>query len=201
METILKLYNMKGVDPMTKIEKLEREKKIWKYVPIGTTVFLLLGGETLFILFCNNDINKIIVFSIMLVVFSVINYFFQRYNAKEAIANCECDIKLEHLKTEIKKQFNLSTEEYVEVFWNAEAYKSENPVEIAFTVHGLGTIRPDSRLKKVAMQDFFGAKFYAKLISEDEIEIIVEYNGGAEKGEPLRIRNFTYFKKYFKTEH
>lgn len=200
METIFKLYNMKGVDFMTKIEKLEREKKIWKYVPIGTTVFFLLGVEAMFLSVWNNEIGKIIAFTIIVVVLSVINYFVQKDNAKGAIAKCDHNIELELLKPEIKEQFNLSSEEYVEVFLNAETYKSENPVEIAFTIDGRPIIRPDSYLKKVAMQAFFGAKFYAKLISEDEIEITVEYNGGAERGEPLRIRNFAYFRKYFKTE-
>lgn len=185
---------------MTKVEKLEREKNRWKYVPIGTTLFALLGGEAMVLSVGNNEIEKIIACTITLVVFSVINYFLQKDNAKGAIAICDHDIELELLKPEIKEQFHLSTEKYVEVFWNAETYKSENLVEIAFTIAGRPITGLYSYLKNVAMQEFFGAKFYAKLISEDEIEITVEYNGGVNLAERFIIKDFSYFKKYFKTE-
>lgn len=185
---------------MTKIEKLEREKKIWKYVPIGTTVFFLLGIEAMSLLVWNNEIGKIIAFTIIVVVLSVINYFVQKDNAKGAIANCDHNIELELLKPEIKEQFNLTTEDYVEVFFNTETYKSENPVEIAFTIEGRPITKLYSYLEIIAIQEVYGIKFYAKLISEDEIEITVEWNGPINLGEKFIIKDFSHFRKYFKTE-
>lgn len=144
--------------------------------------------------------SAIITLIIIGLVFLVINYVMQTSNAKSAIEICNARIKQELLKPEIIEQFHLSNEEYVEVFWNVETYKTECSKEIVPTVHGWLNVRPDSLLKKLSNQNFFGAKFYAKLISEDEIEIIVKYNGGALMGEPSKIRDFSYFREHFKTE-
>lgn len=186
---------------MKKIEKLEREKKRWKYVPIGTTAFCLLGGGAI-VIYClrNSEIWTIIFMVIVLLVLSVINYFLQKDNVKGVIANCDYNIKHELLKPEIKEQFNLTTEDYVEVFFNTETYKSEKPIEIAFTIEGRPITKLYSYLEIIAIQEVYGIKFYAKLISEDEIEITVEWNGPINLGERFIIRDFSHFRKYFKTE-
>ena len=115
METKFKLYNMKGVDIMTKIEKLEREKKIWKYGPIIATVIHLLMDIILIsiVLMKYGNVEKTILAIIAGTTIVIINYLLQLYCSKGAIKIC--DYKLEdeqRLKSEIKTRFSYLREHY-----------------------------------------------------------------------------------------
>lgn len=183
METNFKLYNMKGVDIMTKIEKLELEKKIWKYVPMVTTVILLLIGEIPINMakIESGTIGKtVLVIAIMII--AIINYFILRYSCKDAIKICDYKLEDERLKSEIKKQFHLSSKEYVEIFWNDEADKDKFSFSIERNYRN------------------YGGRFFAKLISDDEIEFIVRGPDGELMEEPKRTTWFIYLREHYKTE-
>ncbi len=168
---------------MTKLQKLEREKKIWRYVPIISTLFvLLLLGAAIFTSTSTSNNSALIVLIITLLVCLVMNYVIQMYNAKLAIENCDFAIKQELLKPEIIKQFHLSTEEYVEVFWNDEADKDKFSFSIERNYRN------------------YGGRFYAKLISDDEIEIIIKGPNGEIIEEPKRTIRFSYLREHYKAK-
>lgn len=134
---------------MTKIQKLERVRRVYKYLPIVFAIIIL--GYIITKEICNN----------------VVEIY-------------DSDIENELLKPEIKQQFHLSNEEYVEIFWNDET--------------------DEEKFSKEKLHKKYGSKFYAKLISEDEIEIVVKNETGELMDNPKRITNFVYLREHYKTK-
>lgn len=155
---------------MTKIQKLEREKKMYQYIPIVSAMLFILIMEIIM-----NGRN-----TILMLVFAVLLYVIYKCICKEFIKICDFNIEDELLKPEIKQQFRLSKEEYVEIFWNDETDTEE--------------------FSKEKMHKKYGSKFYAKLISDDEIEVVVKDEEGELMDKPKKITRFKYLREHYKTK-
>jgi len=96
---------------------------------------------------------------------------------KQLIQVLEEDLKNEKLKLTIPEEFHLSFDEFVEVKWNE---KNDDIFPISLKI-----------MKK------YGMKFLVKLISKDEILLIIQDRDGDELLEPKTIHDFIFFNENF----
>lgn len=166
---------------MKKIQKLERKKEvIRKAVILG--IIIAVGLSTLYM--CTGiywyikkaaDLKFLLGSLVMIVVLAmsqVIWEYFQEYEAK-----LYRTIEEEKAKAEIKDEWNLSKEDYVEILWKDE----ENKREIS-NAHFVATA---------------GADFFVKLVTDEVVEIIATNSNGKMIYGP-KITDFSYLKDHYK---
>lgn len=162
---------------MTKLQKMQRRKKWYRYFPIIATVpLVILLLFEIFSLIVVPGISEISV--ILMFILTLMFYVLEKVASEALILEIDRDIENEKVKLEIKGQFDSSDEEYIEIFWNDETDKE--------------------KLSKKRLLKRCGAKFYAKFISDDEIEIVVKDKNGEVLDDPEVIDNFVYFREHYK---
>lgn len=167
---------------MTKIQKIERENKIIKYMVITIIiVFSLLSIVSIIFSiyqYIKGTIELKQLVSSFMTLFNVPIFvmMWKAYGNREIIMKYV--LENEKLKLDIPKQFHLSTDDFVEIV------RREGKIDYYYSKRDI--LRLDD------------AKLYARLISDDEIEVIVKNNEGKLLHEPQKINNFVYFKEHYK---
>lgn len=165
---------------MTRLEKLERKAKRTKVIIITLSIIMfVIMLRFMMALVLERGTREQNLIIILLCIFAyvywcgTILYLFW----PESKASLNIEYKSEKLKTTIPKQYNLKLNEYVEIkckYTNIE----ETERDKFFKEHN--------------------ARFYAKLISRDEIEVIVKDEKGELLDKPKKVTNFCYFDKHYK---
>lgn len=157
---------------MEKIQELKRKRNILGILFLAISFVFVLG---IVIFFKTGKINfgQFFVFFILIII--LLSMVFAPIIDR---MDSEYDwlIKQEELKNYILEKYNLSKENYIEVI-------KKNIME--------------SDSSKSKMLKKYQARFYARFISEDEIEVVVKDLDGDYLEEPERIKNFIYFKNNY----
>lgn len=94
----------------------------------------------------------------------------------------ERNLEDERVTPDIKREFKLSRE-YVEIFLKNEASINKEKLGDAYN--------------KKKLQKDYGARFFVKLVTEDQAELIVKRLDGEIVGKPEKITRFSYLREYF----
>lgn len=167
---------------MTEIQKLERRTKRAKYISIFIacicTMILIYG----MIFVAENSTNRSFVEKVMVQVIIMLGIMAENYTLYWHYTNIKKYNKYlidnEYLKESIPQKYSLTTDNFVEICLD---YDKENE-------------DPYKRNIRANLED----KYYAKIISYDEIEVIHKDKNGDLIEKPLRVTNFHYFEARFK---
>lgn len=168
---------------MTKIRKLNRNIKIYKY-SIGCIILISIIPTMLVFNKTNNTVESTIerliakglIFS-MILILDLSLIFLYKVIKKICEDKIEEEIENVSLKETIPQEYALTTDSFVEV----DLKDKEN-----------------KNFFKMLVISKLEAKYYAKLVSKDEIEVILQDKDGDVIEEPKRIRDFQYFKDNYK---
>ena len=186
---------------MTANERMERDKNELKRENVRTIKILVMAIAGLLcvslILYILGDIeNCVYVFLASciyiipaLIFYSILEIGPNKTHIKFLDACIERNLEDERVKPDVKKQFNLSNE-YIEIFLKDKVIINE---EEAASV----TFRNENDYNKKKIQRDCGGRFYARLVSDDEAEIIVKGLDEKNVDEPQKVTRFGYLREYF----
>lgn len=165
---------------MTKIQKLKRSIKIWKYsFIVGAILLTVFVSTTIFEKYSAGELyfEAIVVLTITCIIFLLVIYFALRSLYVKIKKTYENEIQNEELKDIISKEYNLKEDSYTEIYLRDE--DSEG-------------------IHEKVLREKLEAKYYAKLISYDEIEVILQDKDGDLLDDPEIIDDYIYFKEHYK---
>lgn len=175
------MCNKKGECNMTKIQKLKRKMKIWKYALIlGAILLTIYSFAMIFLEYVTGkrSVIEIAILTIVFILVLVLMYLAFLFVYEEIIKKqSKSEIQNEELKKKIPTEYLFIEDSFTEVYLRDE--DSEGIYE--------------ERLRKK-----LDAKYYARLISYDEIEVILKDKEGDYLKKPERISDFVYFKEHYK---
>lgn len=161
---------------MTKIQRLERTTKRGKYIIIVLAcIFTIMLGYTITNI-GNNLVEKVVVIGIGMICIIFINLVFC-FIYKYIKQQNEYWIENEYLKESIPQEYSLTVDNFVEICLKYEENED---------------------LYRRKIREKLEGKYYAKLISKDEIEVILQDKDGDLMEDPQRITDFHRFKNRFK---
>lgn len=166
---------------MTKIQKLQRQMKIWKYSFILVAILLtVLVFTATFERYNTGELDTVAIV-VLTITFTIVlgGFYFLFWVVYEKIVKKQYgyEIQNEELKDIISKEYSLIEDSYTEIYLRDEDSEGVHEKNV---------------------REKLEAKYYAKLISYDEIEVILEDKDGDLLEEPERIDDFVYFKEHYK---
>lgn len=163
---------------MEKIKELERKKKKYKNYVRASIAFPVL--ISIFFIYKIGIIN----IQFVLLIISLIGAgILMAYVNNSKIKDLNSSIENIRLKPDIIKQFGLIAGKEIEIFLK-KLEDDDNPTERHF-------------LPEFRQHLKYEGKFYAKLLSEDEVELILKSGNGKTMRDPIKITRFTFLKEHF----